>query len=99
MSTSIQRTRKWLGKALEIKERYETLRLRIDWQKSVFLVHPKDYKTLESYFSETNDTYALKEDNNLLYLFDLRLVKDEKQVEGSVPELLVSLSSVRNSRT
>ena len=98
MSNSFQDTRKWLGKALDLKEKYETLRLRIDWQKSVFLIHPNDLKKLKVYFSETHDTYALKEQGDMLYLFELRLLTDDKQAEGNVPELLVSLSSIRSGR-
>jgi len=82
--------RRLLITALERKERFENLRTRIDWSKSVYLIHPCLFSSLvESYTEE--DSFALSAREGTWYLFGVRLVADAIQREKAPPELVVAL--------
>ena len=86
---------KLLGQAYDRKKAFNNLHVRIDWDKSVFLIHPALKEELGDYFVRQTDTFALREQGGDLFLFDLRLVEDTAQFHMSPPELVVALAPSR----
>lgn len=89
--------RRLLADAREKKQSLMARNLRIDWSKSVFIVSESTLGHLAEYFESTQDTFALRyEDNgNTWYLFDVRMVVDSNMLDVSPPELAVVLESNR----
>lgn len=85
-----------LGQAYDRKKAFDNLHIRIDWDKSVYLIHPQLKADLSDYFVRQTDTFALREAKGELYLFDLRLVEDEAQYAAAPPELVVALAPTRS---
>lgn len=90
-----RKLKKLLGEAYDRKKAFNNLHIRIDWDKSVFLIHPELKAELGDYYVRQTDTFALRERGGDLYLFDLRLVEDTAQFHMAPPELVVSLAPSR----
>lgn len=95
-SAARQRAR-LLGSAFDRKQFLESLHIRIDWDKSVFLIHPN----LKHCLADTSHDglAAVTSQNGELYLFGVRLVTDSNQFEQAPPELLVALSPSKERKT
>ena len=65
------------------------MRIRIDWDKSVYLVHPGLLSDLRQ-AHEHGDVAVLQEEEEY-YLYGVRLSPDPKQLRRAPPELVVSL--------
>lgn len=82
--------RRLLVTALERKERFEKVRTRLDWSRSVYLIHPELFTQLVDNYTE-EDSFALSVRDGFWHLFGVRLVADAAQRKQAAPELLVAL--------
>jgi hypothetical protein len=94
------KVKQFLITALERKEQLESLRIRIDWQRSVFLLHPETKEALLKYRIETQDKFAItcNEQQTDWYLFGIKMLTDPQFSKHKAPELLVALEPSKTKR-
>ncbi len=85
--------RRFLADARDKKQLAEAKALTINWSKSRFLVSSQRFLELQTYFAETNDSFALQHDasTNKWFLFNVLLLEDTALLDTALAELAINI--------